>query len=396
MDEKKDGQMGLKQASLVLVGDQIEPGLNQAEIESIPLTENVDYFDVTRYIPEGVDVDLVEKGGALFIPHRINEFAVKVIPHKVALIVFQCVLRYSLGFNRPTCRLSNNFIAKWTGLHNPNVRKGLKEIKEMGLLRIVSPGSSSRATIYDVPIVRGFLDWKKNKEGGLKQAEIDSSSAQIKGGSKQSPEHVGVGLNQSPKGNQNNPTRGIGTLLKKENPKENLKKTLSQLESLPPKVKSYILSLKPRAKRVGEEHFLNQLLLDYKAEDIANALDYVQSKGTIDTHQPVHSPMNYLGHTIEQILGDMREQQERLERAEATKRAADEKVADEERKRKEGAELYRKAISQFESKLSEDEQNDFLNNYYHENYGDNGMIPKGLVKEFAIREWYKKDLELVQ
>lgn len=328
------------------------------------------FFDVSKFVPKGVKVEFTEKGGSLFIAHTINEFAIKVLRRKTDLVVFQCMLRFTLGFRRPVCKLSYTFISKWTGIKPPNIRRGISNLLDMELIKIAIPHSSKSltATIYEVPMVREYLAWLKKKES--KKQDLLS--------------------NCIPPTNQSDNEPIINAITKKENPKEKLE-THSQQQSLPHKIEAYFSELKPHSKRVGEEHFFNQLLMDYKPQDIADALDWVQEKGTVDSNEPVHSPMKYLSYTIETVLRTTREQQERRERADTAKREAEEKIAREERKRKEEAELYRKAIGEFESKLTEDEQNDYLNSYYQENYGGNSMIPKGMVREFAVREWYRKE-----
>ena len=339
-------------------------------------------FDVRKYLPPGIKVDLVEKGGALFIPHRINEFAVKVLKKKVSLLVFQCMLRYSLGFNRPTCKLSNGFIAKWTGLLIPNVRKGLRELKEMGLVRIARHGTSTTATIYDIPIVRGFLEWRDQKEQGLNQ-----------GGIKSIPGHIEVGLNQSPKRDWAESTGKSNAIPKKENGKKTLKKTLSQLDTLPTQLKSYILDVRPHQKRVEEEYHLTQLLLDYRSEDINDALAFVTKHGALETGEPVHSPMKYLSFAAEQVISESKKRHEKLKRAEQLRIQIEHHQTEEQAKRQKEEEEYNVARGQFESVLNQEEQVEILNNYYQENYSGSPGIPKNVVKRLAIADWFKRQNE---
>lgn len=329
------------------------------------------FFDVTKFVPRGVKVQFTEKGGSLFIAHTINEFAIKVLRRKVDLVIFQCMLRFTLGFRRPVCKLSYSFISKWTGIQIPNVRKGVLNLIEMELVKIAIPHSSKSltATIYEVPMVREYLAWLKKKEA--KKTDLLA--------------------NCSPPNEQSDYRPISNSITKKEKQKENFE-THTQQQSLPHKIEIYFSELKPHSKRVGEEYFFNQLLIDYKSQDIADALDWVQKKGTVDSNEPVHSPMKYLSYTIETVLKTIREQRKSKERAEVAKREAEEKLSREERRRKEEAELYRKATGEFESKLTGDEQNDYLNNYYQENYGGNSMIPRSMVREFAVREWYKRRL----
>lgn len=328
------------------------------------------YFDVTKFVPTGMKVRFTEKGGSLYIAHTVNEFAIKVLKRKVDLVIFQCMLRFTLGFRRPVCKLSYTFISNWTGIQIPNVRRGVSNLLEMGLVRIAIPHSSRelKATIYEVPIVREYLDWVLIKEKALNQ---DADQIYLH------------------KQSDYNPMSKLIT--KKEKGKEKLE-TLSQKINLPSKLQTYIMELRPHQKRVGEEHFLNQLLVDYKPEEIVEALDHVQLKGTIDTQEAVHSPMKYLSYTIETVLSCLKERKDKLQRFEAVRKEAEAKLEREEREKNEEAELYRKASLKFESSLLTDEQEQYLDGYYQENYaGTGGFFSKNLVKKFAVVDWYKKN-----
>jgi hypothetical protein len=289
------------------------------------------------------------------------------------------MLRYSLGFNRPTCKLSNTFIAKWTGLLTPNVRKGLRELKIMGLVRVVKPGSFSGPTIYDVPIVRGFLDWKTNRETGVKQGEI-----------KLIPSHTGVRPNQSQTWDSVGSTGRFRTIPKKEILNKNLKKTLPQLSDLPQNLQTYVLELRPHQKRVEEEYCLSQLLIDYRPEDISDALVFITKYGALDSGEVVHSPMKYLSFTAEQIIAESRKRKDKLLRAEQLKVQIERQQEEESLKREKDEAEFRSALQTFESSLTEDEQNTTLNGFYQENCGNSSFMPKNVVRRMAISDWYKR------
>jgi len=363
-----------EQSGIIPISDQIDLSSIQAELDSLPSKSNG--FDVEIYLPPGVQVEFVEKGtGALFTPHRINEFSIKVVKHKVALIVFQCILRYSLGYNRPTARLSNTFIAKWAGLHTPNVRKGLKELKQMGLIQVVVQGSYSKITVYDVPIIRGYLDWKNQKDGGSKQSHPND---QI--GSFQSPVRIETNL-------QVDSFRSLTN-------KNTKKKTNTTLRTeLPFKLQDYISTLKPHRQRVDEEYFLNQLIKDYQPDQIEEAFDYVRGHGTVDTQEPVHSPLKYLSYTIETVLSEIKTKKDKLRRAEQLRRETEEKQRREEVQKQRDAQELRQALDKFESSLSEDEQNTYLNSYYTQNFGSNSFMPKNLIKRIAVKDWYQRQAQ---
>lgn len=328
-------------------------------------SNNSEYFDVSKFVPKGMHPKFTEKGGSLYIAHSVNEFAIKVLKRKVDLVIFQCFLRYTLGFRRPICKMSYSFIANWTGLQPPNVRKGINNLIEMKLVEVAIPHSSKdlKATIYEVPIVREYLLWLNTKE---KAPNLYTDQ----------PE----GYIQS----ENSPIIKPNT--KKEKFKENYKSLSPSLAI----ISNYIQSLKPHQKRVDEEHYLNQILVDYNEADILKAFNHVIQNGTIDSAQPVHSPLKYLSYTIQMVLDTINKSEEKQNRINQLRREIEERESKEKLQRDQEAELYRRALRKFETQLSQEEQEIVLNDYYIEHYaGSMGFIPKNLVRQFAITDWYQ-------
>lgn len=214
------------------------------------------YFDVARYLPPGIHVKLVEKGGALFVPHRLNEFAIKVVRKKVDLVVFQCMIRYTLGFHRPVARLSNGFIGTWTGLQTPNVRKGIRSLKEMGLVKILVPGTASSTALYDVPIVRGYLDWRREREIEAKRGATNQDEIQTILDT-DNPRPVRTGFSGIPEQEQ---IKSGPDSARSPRKKSERKENLSPLENLPHRITNFIATIRPHQKRVEEEYHLHQLL----------------------------------------------------------------------------------------------------------------------------------------
>jgi hypothetical protein len=231
---------------------EIGPRSNQAEINSIsaqnnlspsqfkatsnpssgtdsnfPSSSNTDlnYFDVTPFIPNGASQSspLKEKRGVFAIPHVIFEFRWKAIESKIELMVFDCLLRFTLGFHRAQCVASNSFIAEWTGLHPPNVRKALKGLMESGLIKRLEVGSvKHQAASFEIPLVRAYLSDPRNNEyqrKGIKfgtDTEIESISDQIN-----------PSLNQSESSDQINLRTQLDSSYKKERSNKKINKTLS-------------------------------------------------------------------------------------------------------------------------------------------------------------------------
>jgi hypothetical protein len=217
-------------------------------------------FNVHQYAPPGAIINLTEKAGSLFLPHVLNQFAIQAIHRKSDLIIFQCLVRFTLGFNRPICKASNNFIARWTGLHTPHIRRGLKNLKTVGLIKLVSPGNpAGKPTVYEVPIVAGLLKWKNETQRGSNMVAEPKRVIQ----------------DRSQQRNQTESTGKTSAVPKKEKEIKNRNTTLDQ-EILPFKLRDYISNLKPHRQRVEEEFHLGELLKEYDPTTIEEALDYVE------------------------------------------------------------------------------------------------------------------------
>lgn len=367
------------------VSDLIELRPNRPETNMASDQNGPPSFDVQKYAPPGVTVNLTEKAGSLFLPHVLNQFAVQAIARKADLIIFQCLVRFSLGFNRPICKASNQFIARWTGLHTPHIRRGLRSLKAMGLIRLLTPGEpTGKPTIYEIPIVAGLLNWKHEKESGTK---MDG-------------DHIGLGPMRSDPGSKVGPNRihqwdqpestGRTNLVpKKEKEIKKSKKTLSQLDALPSNLRVYILELRPHQKRVEEEYHLFQLLMDYPPGDIDDALAFITKHGALDTGETVHSPMKYLSFAAEQVIAESKRRREKLLRTEQLKIQIERQQEEDRIKRKAEEKEFKIALERFETSLSEDEQNVVLNDFAQAHFSSSPFMPKNVIRRMAISDWHK-------
>jgi DNA-binding transcriptional ArsR family regulator len=321
-------------------------------------------FDVRQYLPRGVTIELVERGGSLIILHAMLEFACKALQKKTEILCFLCALRFSAGFHRHTCKLSSGFIARWTGLHPANVRKALSRLKEMGLLQVLVPGTATTATVFEVPMVRGYLDWRKAKE-----SEVESGQLQ--------------GLGRS------NSDTTVGSTPKKKKPKEN---SNSLSETLPHSVKQYIAEIRPVQQRASETHFLNELLLVYPIDDISEALDYVQRHGTIDTGERVHSAMKYLSFTAEEVIAAISKAKARIAREEDVRRQLEVSRTEAEDRIANEAKILTQALTAFSKELTSEEQRHYINQFALSAYGTNGMRPpENVTHKLAAQHWFKRE-----
>lgn len=377
------------QAELKTSSDVIDLSLFQADPYR-PIAES-NAFDVSHYLPPGVQAQFVERGGALFIPHRINEFAVKIVKRRVDLVCFQCCLRFTLGFNRPAARLSHGFMARWTGLMPQNVRRGLQSLKEMGLIRVLVSPTNSTSTIYEIPIVRGYLDWKRQREDEAKgSAHSKLTPIQRSTQSDYAPNGK-VYSDRLDLGNQAN-SPGIFSLSTKKETKKN-SNSLGESEVLPHKIKSYIAGLKPHRKRVEEEYHLQQLLMDYPVDDLMEALDYIQAHGALDTGEKIHSAMAYLSVAAEQVIGEITKEKTRIARAEELQSRLEQEQLEEEQRRTDEAREMNEALDAFAA-LDDAEQQHHVLAFKKANYGSHGMEPpENVTHSLAAQAWWANKRE---
>ena len=251
------------------------------------------FFDVGPYLPMGVQVDLVERGGWLMNPHVINEFAHKVIRKKEELVIFNCLLRYTLGFNRPTCQVSYTFVSKWTGLNVPNTRRGIKGLLQSKLIVIARFGTAAQTTVYEIPIVTGFLLWaaeKQNKKEGSAASSTSREEFNPLGGSlidNSLMEERSNGLlsNGIPDYIQRDSGTIVGETIKKQNSETN--ETHPQQQHPDSSVlDQYFESVQPRGKQSQEREFFKRLKMDFREADILLGLQYLQTHGVLGSREP--------------------------------------------------------------------------------------------------------------
>ena len=265
-------------------------------------------------------------------------------------------------------------MARWTGLLPQNVRRGLQNLKKMGLISVLISPTSSTSTVYEVPIVRGYLDWRRMRDDAAKETQFKGT-------------HSEVYSKQVDPDNQSN----YSSILNSSTKKENLKKTrnLSRSEEiLPHKIKAYIASVKPHRKRVEEEYHLQQLLLDYPVDDIVESLDYLRSNGAIDTKERVHSPMKYLCFTAEEIIAAVTKEKARITRSESLRARLEQDQTNEEDKRNTQASEIAEALVAF-SNLTADEQRHHISKFKQDNFGNNRLeIPESVALKLAAQNWF--------
>jgi hypothetical protein len=179
-------------------------------------------------------VYLLETGkGVHHVPHKIFEFIFKAATSKVEILVFGCLVRYTLGFHRSQCEASLTFISEWTGLAVPGVRRGLDGLIEKRLIKLISIGNCTRvSSIYE-------------------QSTI-----------------VKLGI-------------------KKETINKNLNKTLS-LGEHSKYIENYFFNIRSQSKKQREMKHFESFKNSYSLEDISDAVKVLIEKGVPGSWEPCH------------------------------------------------------------------------------------------------------------
>lgn len=341
--------------------DQFNLGAKQTEIKTTPdrnklrskrsqlassAADHEPQFDVRPFLPPGREVDLLEKKGVLYIPHKLYEFVHKAIETKVEILVFHCLLRNTLGYHRSHCEASQSFIARWTGIAPPNVRKALKSLIAQGLVKRLEEGSIAHdAAVYELPIVRGYLDFERQNPK-KPQAKIESSS-----------DRNNLSSIQSENSDQINPRSQINLIPNKERINKQEKKTLSH--ELPNELKNFFDSQISR-KRESEWNLFLSLQEKYSVDEINTALCSVLKSGTLGEGKPIDSPMAYLCQAMAGVLRRVKSKPEIPDwQKDAEKRKAhdEQSLAEIEQERREFIEKEQAFINSFPT---EEEQKKFI------------------------------------
>lgn len=237
-----------------------------------------------KYLPKDSELKVENKRGDFMIPHEIFEFCQKAIKSKNELIVFNCLLRFTLGFHRDTCEAGYSFISEWSGLKDKqNIAKALKRLINSGLVQKIGEHDSRtlKGAIYQIPLVSEYL---KNKVRGQLPV-VDSTS----GKNNQS-------LNQPLLSGQDDHSSVVDSTTKKENSKKDKENSLSKS-----KVENYLESLPVVKSKKEREAFLS-LKKNYSEGDIEACFLHLQAHGELKTGEPCHSPLSYLSLAMNDVL----------------------------------------------------------------------------------------------
>ncbi|MBI3534594.1 MAG: replication protein [Deltaproteobacteria bacterium] len=330
-------KLSVNQSEIKISSDRNDLSLNQSEIKSSSDQFHSGLsgknFDVISFFPSPIGIELVERSNGVFqIPHRIFEFALKATSTKVELLIFMCLLRFTLGFKKAQCQLSQTAIARWTGVAASNIRKGLKNLIKSGLIVRKEDGLLNHTSaMYHVPVVKAFLEYDAKIKNNSTQSSLSLNQSELKSISDQSK----LSLNQSQNSVQNELRTQLNLSSIKESINKELNKTLSQ-EYLPENIKQYFETLKPEKKRESEFNAFLSLKKDYVDREITDCVEYLKAHGLPGSKEPCHSPMAFLSVGIKEVLESLKVAKDKAHRKETNeKQLIEAKKQKEEQEKKE-------------------------------------------------------------
>lgn len=343
-----------------------------------PRNEPMNGFDPTPFVP--ADKGAVfwrEKGsGEIRIPHRLYEFAHRATSTRNELLVFDCLLRFSLGFHRSWCEAGYSFIAAWTGINDiTNIKKSLRTLISAGIVVKAKEHNSASncGSIYELPVVKGYLEYVAARKERLPGEKTEKEPLGVLPSGYPAPGSVAP-----PAGGQE-AYRPVGDLPpKKENSNKRSKKTLSS--ELPPTLQTYIEQIKAPAKRDSELFFLAKLNEGHGFDEIAKAVQYVQQNGTLGNRDRCHSPLKYLAITISEVLAKVTEEERRFSPSGGTttetERAEDTRGM--------------QALHDFDTQLTDSERAKYLELAAQENSFKEFTPPPGVMRILAAARWKRE------
>lgn len=320
-------------------------------------------FQVERFFPDGKEITFSEKDGIFQIPHWLFEFCHKATQTRNELIIFQCLIRYTLGFRRSKVEASQTFIGQWTGLSESTVRRSMKGLLASGLVKQVAVGQACHEWgAYEVPIVKAYLSVKE-------KAELTLNSAQVE-----------LRLDRT----ENSVQDAGGTPLNLYSKKEIINKTENKTLSLFPEKIRIFYEKSAFGKRESEIRNFLELKKQFPAEEIFECWNFVHENGCVTTKQTVYSPMGYLASAYQQVLALVQKAALAKRRVEAERLVEIKKRADREKSEKEEAEMLLQAEKAFFQAFPDPaEQVKYLNQKVKNQF--NGFP---LPREYLIKDWF--------
>lgn len=373
--------------SPALGGEYPQGNLPSGQLPGAAATPAACGFDPSPFVPaDRGNIAWREKGhGELRIPHRLYEYAHKVTSTRNELVVFDCLLRFSLGFHRSWCEAGYSFIAAWTGISDiTNVKKSIRTLVTAGIIAKTKAhdSASNSGTIYELPVVKAYLEYLAQQRGPATSRSASGDPLGAAPTGQNAPRPV-----SPPAGGRGTPGPVGDSPPKKENPNQKSNKTPSRDWSV--QLDEYLDHVKPASKRESEMFFLGKLLKEYSSQDLTLAVEYVRRFGVLGSREQCHSPLKYLGTAIEQVIPKAREYEGILRAEHAyVDRAGDDRAARQNEQSAE-TELYTAALRAFTAELSQEEQDRCLAEATRENSVMGYAPPLGVLRNLAAMKWFE-------
>jgi hypothetical protein len=209
--------------------------------------------------------------GFLQVPHEINSWAQRAVTRRYDTLVFNCLLRFSLGYRQDFCQVGLNRISSHTGITDKaNCARSIKNLARLQFVKIVQDPDlrQNRATVYQVAVVTAYYRRRQEETGtagirfwdDLKKTGAAASSpaglpAVVPADTGVSPDQRSPGTPTGSLGGH--PRVSPGTTIK-YNIKDNERDSLSEAAWAEP----YLLSIKAGGQRQKERESLLRLMAD--------------------------------------------------------------------------------------------------------------------------------------
>lgn len=204
-----------------------------------------------------------------------------------------------------TLRAAISFITDAIGLPHATVSRGLKLLRETGLIQLIET-DFKRGNLWRITSRAAWMPLAGNKVPQIEVPQSDLTAPSKRGGSH---------LKLSKKVPQ------IEVEIRNTIPFKKLENSLS--ETPPDAIRNYLESIKPPLKREREKDCYLKLSLVYRSDEIIEALRFIRERGIPGSGDICHSPMAFLARAMNDV-------QTELQREALTKNNSEEKARQQE------------------------------------------------------------------
>ena len=209
------------------------------------------------------------------------------------------IARFTISFQKRYAPLSKAVLERQSGLRGPAILQAISDLQAKGLIEKI-PGDQHRPNQLGLVFEDEWEFFSKSKAPTTlvpAQTQVGTASTVPVA----TPVAVGTSAPVAV------PTQAVVPAATPFKDIQTIENKLS-LPPLPEKLKSYFVDLKPAKKRESEWQALEGLLGDYSADDIADCLSMLQTRGIVrrgpngEESQPCHSPMAYLAKAMAEVF----------------------------------------------------------------------------------------------